>query len=150
LSVSTGGVYANGSFARGAEKQKNKLADDGGLITTIVFHQRFFHSLFFTHCFSPTHLSTAVYPPLSLTVVSIAPCVVVVRSRRHHTHYHLHFHLHSQLTFTFTLTLTFTLGSNLKLFASVRLLFGSCLASVWFCLVIVWFRFGYCLVLAWF
>jgi len=53
------------------EEQKNKLADDdGGFITTIVFHQRFFHSLFFTHCFSPTHLSTAVYPPLSLTVVS--------------------------------------------------------------------------------
>jgi len=56
LPISTSGVYTNGSFARGAEKQKNKLADDGGgLITiTIVFTHHFFlhhcfHLLLFTH-----------------------------------------------------------------------------------------------------
>jgi len=46
-----------------------------------------------------------------------------------------HYHLHSQLTFTFTFTLPFTLGSNLKLSA--------------YCLVIVWFQFGSCLVSVW-
>jgi len=36
------------------EMQKNKLADDGGgLTTTIVFHQRFFHSLFSPTAFHP-------------------------------------------------------------------------------------------------
>ena len=100
-----------------------------------VFHQCFFHPLLFTYRFS----STLVFHSRSQAVLfdgSIC-CVVVVRSRRHHTHYHLHFHLHSQLTFTFTFTFTFTLpftlGSNLKLSA--------------YCLVIVWFQFGFCLVI---
>jgi len=39
LPISTSAVYANLSFARGA---KNKLADDGGGLTTTMF----FHSLF--------------------------------------------------------------------------------------------------------
>jgi len=46
-------------LARGAEKQKNKLADNGGLTTTIVFHPPLFpaplfspngfHALLFIH-----------------------------------------------------------------------------------------------------
>jgi len=76
------------------------------------------------------------------------------------THIHIYIsiyipnsHLHSQ----FTLPFTFTLGSNLKLFAYCLVLFACCSLVVWFCSLIVWFcslavrlLFGSCLVSIWF
>ena len=148
LPVHVNGVYANGSFARDAEKQKNKLADDGGgLTTTIVFHP-----LFFPHCF------TAVHRPLSLTLGFTVPCVVVVRSCRHHT---LTFTLSFTLSFTFTFPINITIYIHITIYIrfqleTVRLLFAYCLVSVWFLfgylfgyrLVLDWFLFGFGLVLA--
>jgi len=126
--VHAGGVYANRSFARDAEKQKNKLADDGGGLTT----------MFFTHCF------TAVHRPLFLTVGSAVWCGGGAKPPPPRT---------LSFTFPFTFPINITIYIRFQLvnlwflfgFSLVIdwLLLGYCSVSVW---LFAWFLFASCLV----